>query len=99
MDETQLRLDGNAAAGMLREVFVYDLSAARGACAACGAVAQMGSQHLYMYRLSPGAVLRCQSCENVLAVFVHAGGRYRIGLHGLTWLEFPDVDGAGSDTC
>ena len=63
MDETQLRLDGNAAAGILREVFVHDLSAARGACAVCGAVAQMGSQHLYMYPLSPGAVLRCQSAR------------------------------------
>jgi Family of unknown function (DUF6510) len=48
MDETQLRLDGNAAAGMLREVFAYDLSAARGACASCGAIGQIGSQHLYM---------------------------------------------------
>src|SRR6202022_3956784 len=54
MDETQLRLDGNAAAGMLREVFVHELSAARGACASCGAIAQMGSQTLYMYPLSPG---------------------------------------------
>ena len=91
MDETQLRLDGNAAAGMLREVFVHDLSAARGACASCGAIAQMGGQHLYMYPLSPGAVLRCQSCQNVLMVFVHAGGRYRLGLRGLTWLEIPDA--------
>ena len=87
MDETQLRLDGNAAAGKLREVFVHDMTAARGACAACGAIAQMGSQHLYMYPLSPGAVLRCQACENVLMVFVHASGRYRFGLQGLKWLE------------
>ena len=90
MDETQLRLDGNAAAGILREVFVHELSAARGACASCGAVAQMGSQHLYMYPLSPGAVLRCGTCQDVLMVFVHAGGRYRLGLRGLTWLEMPD---------
>ncbi len=90
MDETQLRLDGNAAAGILREVFVHELSAARGACASCGAVAQMGSQHLYMYPLSPGAVLRCTACQDVLMVFVHAGGRYRLGLRGLTWLEMPD---------
>ena len=40
MDETQLRLDGNAAAGILREVFVHELSAARGECASCGAIAQ-----------------------------------------------------------
>jgi hypothetical protein len=90
MDETQLRLDGNAAAGMLREVFVHELTAARGACASCGAVAQMGSQHLYMGALSPGAVLRCNTCEAVLMVFVHTAGRYRLGLRGLTWLEIPD---------
>jgi len=91
MDEMELRLDGNAAAGMLRDIFASDVTAARGACAACGAVAHLGSQHLYMYPLSPGAVLRCQLCQNVLAVFVHAGGRYRFALQGLTWLETSDV--------
>jgi hypothetical protein len=90
MDETQLRLDGNAAAGMLREVFVHELTAARGACASCGTIAQMGGQHLYMAPLSPGAVLRCASCQQVLLVFVHAGGRIRLGLRGITWLELPD---------
>jgi Family of unknown function (DUF6510) len=95
MDETELRLDGNAAAGILREVFVHDLSSARGACASCGRVAQMGSQHLYMYPLSPGAVLRCSTCEDVLIVFVHTGGRYRFGLPGLTWLEVSDSVEAG----
>jgi Family of unknown function (DUF6510) len=87
MDETQLRLDGNAAAGLWREVFVPELTAARGKCAACGAVAPMGSQPLYMAPLSPGAVLRCSTCQEVLMVFVHAGGRYRLGLRGLTWLD------------
>jgi hypothetical protein len=91
MDDTQLRLDGNAAAGMLREVFAYDLSAARGACASCGAIGQIGSQHLYMYPLSPGAVLRCQSCQGILMVFVHAGARYRFGMQGLKWLEIRDA--------
>ena len=90
MDETQLRLDGNAAAGILREVFVCELSAARGACAACGAIAPLGSQHLYMFPLSPGAVLRCSACQDVLMVLVHAGGRYRLGLRGLAWLEMTD---------
>jgi hypothetical protein len=90
MDETQLRLDGNAAAGILREVFVHELSAARGECASCGAIAQMGSQHLYMYPLSPGAVLRCNTCQEVLMVFVHTGERYRLGMRGLTWVEMLD---------
>jgi Family of unknown function (DUF6510) len=90
MDDTQLRLDGNAAAGMLGEVFVHEMTAARGACASCGTIAQLGGQHLYMYPLSPGGVLRCSTCREVLLVFVHAGGRYRLGLRGLTWLEIED---------
>jgi hypothetical protein len=87
VDETQLRLDGNAAAGMLRAFFEHELTGARGKCAACGAIAQLGTQHLYMYPRSPGAVLRCRGCEGVLMVVVQAGERQRIGLPGLTWLE------------
>jgi len=87
MDETQLRLDGNAAAGIWGEVFVPELSAARGRCANCGMIALLGGQHLYMSPLSPGAVLRCSNCQQVLMVFVHAGGHYRLDLRGLTWLE------------
>ena len=65
MDETQLRLDGNAAAGIFRELFVHEMTVARGACASCGSIAQMGAQELYMFPLSPGAVLRCNRCHGV----------------------------------
>lgn len=87
MDETQLRLDGNAYAGLLREVFVQDMTAARGSCASCGAVAEVGAQHLYGYPDGPGAVLRCRSCESVLMVLVRTGTAYRLGISGLAWLE------------
>ena len=87
MDESQLRLDGNAAAGILREVFAMDVSGARGACASCGAIGAVGAQHLYMYPLAPGAVVRCSVCGEVLMVLVRGGGRFRLGLSGLRWLE------------
>jgi hypothetical protein len=90
MDETQLRLDGNAAAGIFRELFVHEMTVARSACASCGSIAQMGAQELYMFPLSPGAVLRCNRCHAVLMVVVHGGGRYRVGLQGLSWLEIPE---------
>jgi len=94
MDEGQLRLDGNAAAGLFQDVFVHELTAARGACATCGAVGEMGTQHLYMAPRSPGAVLRCHVCESVLMVMVHAGGRFRLGLQGLVWIEMRDAASA-----
>jgi Family of unknown function (DUF6510) len=91
MDDAQLRLDGNAAAGILSDVFANDVTTARAACASCGSVAEMGGQHLYMYPLSPGAVLRCNRCEAVLMVLVHGDGGYRLSLRGLTWLEIPET--------
>jgi hypothetical protein len=74
-------------AGVLQELFVDDVTGARGACASCGSIADVGEQHLYMYPRSPGAVLRCATCENVLIVVVHARERVRFGLQGLAWVE------------
>jgi hypothetical protein len=96
MHEQELRLDGNAAAGLLQDVFVMEVTNARGACAGCGAVGEMGAQHLYMTPMSPGAVLRCASCGGVLLVIAHTEGRVRLGLQGLVWLEMQDAPAAGS---
>jgi hypothetical protein len=90
MDETELRLDGNAVAGILQEAFLPEVTSARGRCAACGEVGEMGAQHLYMYPHSPGAVLRCRYCEGILAVIVRGGGRLRLAMQGMVWLEVPD---------
>jgi Family of unknown function (DUF6510) len=91
VDDTTLRLDGSAMAGLLHELFVDDVTAARGACASCGSVARIGEQQLYMYPRSPGAVLRCAGCENVLMVMVQTEGRVRLGFQGLAWLEVQQV--------
>ena len=63
-----LRLDGNAAAGILREVFATDVTTAVGTCAGCGATDAVGSVHVYV---SAGIVLRCPSCDAVLIRLVH----------------------------
>jgi Family of unknown function (DUF6510) len=91
MDETQLRLDGNAVAGLLREIFVYDLTAARSACGSCGTVAEVGAQHVYDYPDGPGAVVRCTSCEAVLMVLVRREARYRLGAQGMAWIEITEL--------
>lgn len=87
MDESELRLDGNAAAGPLREIFARDITGAMASCASCGHVGPMGAAHLYGGGLAPGGVLRCERCEDVLLVFVERNGRWRLGTPGLRWLE------------
>jgi len=58
------RLDGNAAAGILSEVFVPDLTTARATCANCGTIRALGA--LLVYAHGMGTVMRCPSCDAVV---------------------------------
>jgi len=59
-----LRLDGNAAAGMLSEIFVPDLTAGRAKCAGCGTTRSIGALHVYSHGM--GMVVRCPACDGVV---------------------------------
>jgi hypothetical protein len=87
MDE--LRLDGNALGGALEESLGVDLTGARGMCARCGRVAEVGSQHLYRYPRAPGAVLRCAGCGAVLLVLVAHPAGNRLTLRELRLIDPP----------
>jgi hypothetical protein len=84
MDE--LTLDGNAIAGLLTEVFAVEMTTARGTCAHCGAVDAVGAVRVYK---AAGFVLRCPSCEGVLAKLVTDGSRTWIDFRGLRTVELP----------
>ena len=58
------RMDGNAAAGMLSELFVPDLTVARAKCAGCGATRTIGVLHVYAHGM--GTVMRCPGCDGVV---------------------------------
>ena len=59
-----LRLDGNAAAGLLSEVFVGDATGAVACCGNCGAEGPVGT--LLVYAHGMGAVFHCPRCERVM---------------------------------
>jgi DNA-directed RNA polymerase subunit RPC12/RpoP len=75
----ELRLDGNAIAGTLGEVFVDEMTSARIACEACGSVESVGA--------APGIVLRCTHCDSALLVMTRTGSRMRIWFPRSRWLE------------
>ena len=85
MEEQDLKLDGNAAAGLLRELFTFELTTARGRCENCGAVAEVGA--VMVYANAPGSVLRCPQCASVLMRIVSSGDRYWLDARGISWLE------------
>lgn len=76
-----MTLDGNAAAGILGEVFVSEVTTAITTCATCGAVAPIGGLRAYLQ--APGAVLRCVTCGAVQVRMVRAPDR--------VWLDFQGV--------
>ncbi|HEY7219015.1 MAG TPA: DUF6510 family protein [Candidatus Binatia bacterium] len=77
-------LDGNAAAGELRNIFGVDVTAARAQCAHCGAENRFAEAHLYMQ--CPGLVARCSMCEDVLLRLVNARERVFLDMRGMTCL-------------
>jgi Zn finger protein HypA/HybF involved in hydrogenase expression len=80
-----LRLDGNAAAGMLAEIFAVEMTSAESTCAHCGRIAAMGT--LLLYGGEMGAVLRCPGCDSVQMRVAHSGGRYRLDMRGIAMLS------------
>jgi hypothetical protein len=81
MDADDLRLDGNAAAGLLGELLRFDVTVALGTCAGCGAEHPFGA--VLLYRHGMGAILRCPSCDNALIRIGQAGRRYWLDFRGL----------------
>ena len=77
-------LDGNAAAGLLREVFAAEMTTAIGTCGRCGAREAVGAAHAYQ---GAGMVLRCPHCDEALVKIVRADDRMWISFPGVQTLE------------
>jgi hypothetical protein len=60
----ELMLDGNAAAGILYEIFSMEMTTSLAECANCGRQGEMGS--LLAFTQAPGVVLRCPTCEHIV---------------------------------
>jgi hypothetical protein len=88
----KLRLDGNAAAGTLGEVFSFEVTTAEYTCEGCGKIDQIGTAMVYEVR-GLGTIVRCPSCDNALIgsirCFLHPiGSLYnREKLNSITLLE------------
>jgi len=88
MDTDERRLDGNAAAGLLGEIFPFDMTSVWTVCAGCGAMEQAGVQPVYMD--APGMVMRCVHCENVLIRMAKGNGRCWLDFRGVVCLQIDE---------
>jgi hypothetical protein len=87
MEDTTL--DGNAAAGMLQEIFPFEMTLARATCAGCHATTIMAELTLYPHPM--GMVMRCPHCEIALMRLAHTGSEYCLDLQGMRVLQIQDL--------
>jgi Zn finger protein HypA/HybF involved in hydrogenase expression len=85
MLQSDMKLDGNAIGGVLREIFVPEMTTANVTCAGCSGVNPIGRVDVYVH--APGLVLRCPACQSVVMRIVHGRGRYWVDLTGARCLE------------
>lgn len=83
----EMRLDGNAVAGLLGEVFAAEMTAAVVSCAHCGTTGAVATAQVYAH--GPGIVLRCPGCTGVVMRFARVRGRMLADLHGVGMLSAP----------
>ena len=87
MKDNNLRLDGNAAGGLLNEIFPFEMTAAEATCGGCGTMRPIGELMLYQHGM--GTILRCADCDTALIRITHVRGSYRLDLSGMSCLRIP----------
>ena len=88
MQPEENHLDGNAAGGILRDVFAHEMTAALASCGGCGTVGPLGA--LLEYGQPMGAILRCPACDTPVLRIVRTPGFLRLDLSGIRLLTIPE---------
>jgi hypothetical protein len=85
MDVESLKLDGNAAGGLLNEVFPFEMTTAEIVCAGCSTTKLVAELMLYAHGM--GSVLRCPACDTAVLRITHIRDSYRLDLSGVSALQ------------
>jgi hypothetical protein len=85
LERGESRLDGNAIAGLMVEIFGREMTPAVGVCGSCRAEWRLAE--VRVYGRAPGIVARCPRCEGVLLQIVETPDRIWVSLSGLAVLE------------
>jgi len=82
-----LVLDGNAAAGLMQDLFGGEMTVDPAECAGCGTVSAIGA--LLAFGHAPGLVLRCPSCKGVMMRIVRTPNGVCLDARGVSLLRLP----------
>jgi len=78
--DAALALDGNAAAGLMQELFAFDATTARVTCDGCGTIGEVATARLYGGTM--GAIFRCIHCNSVVIRLTKTPAGYFLDMRG-----------------
>jgi phage FluMu protein Com len=76
-------MDGNMLGGPLSEFYGTDVTGSSTRCTACGTVAVLAAARVFV---GAGLVVRCRTCDTVLATVLERADRVEVHLHALRGL-------------
>jgi hypothetical protein len=86
IDITQeMRLDGNAVAGVLQEIFTAEMTTSYTECDHCGQVGEIG--RLVAYTHAPGIVLCCPGCGGIVLRLVVTDSAVHLDARGARYIK------------
>lgn len=92
MINDEQHLDGNAAGGVLRQIFAFEMTTAEVICAHCDAVEVIGAAKVYATAM--GTIIRCPGCGETLMRIAHGPERYWIDFSGTRLLQLRELEEA-----
>ena len=78
-------VDGNVLSGILHEVFSMEMTTSPMECSHCGYYGEMGS--FLAFVCSPGVVLRCPGCENIILRIVSTPDAIYLDARGTVYMR------------
>ena len=78
-------LDGNAAGGVLGQIFALEMTTAEVICANCDMVGPIGAA--LDYATAMGTIIRCPGCGEALIRVAHGPQRYWVDFGGVRLLQ------------
>jgi hypothetical protein len=83
-------LDGNAAGGILGQIFAFEMTTAEVICAHCDTTGPIGAASVYTTAM--GTIVRCVGCGEALIRIAHGPQRYWLDFSGTRLLQLRDTE-------
>jgi hypothetical protein len=83
-------LDGNAAGGVLGQIFAFEMTTAQITCANCSSGWPVGATAVYASAM--GTIIRCPGCGEALIRVANGPQRYSVDFSGTRLLQLRDIE-------